>query len=483
MESTVLPDGTLPARLANDASTRWIYDLYRIGQSVARVPARDVRQHILEHIIQGFSAASGCLAATGPEPERLTIVAAVNLPAQVLGRVLKFGERILGRVAAAREPLLLNGDLSDDPRLDGDPHPGNRPASALCWPLVVERRLLGAVTINRTADREPFGPADLEEGRHLVNAIALAVDNARLHAARAERIAELARVNAELADANHALEMAHAQLVQREKLASIGQLAAGVAHEINNPVGYVNSNVTTMRGYLDGMFRLIRAYEEAEAALAADSAALDAVARVKREVKLDYLKDDARSLLDECGEGLERVKRIVQDLRDFAHAGEGEWEWADLHKGLDSTLNIVHNEVKYKAEVVRQYGDLPRVECLPGQVNQVFMNLLVNAAQAIEAHGTITVRTGARGDEVWVEVADTGAGIPEANLAHLFDPFFTTKPVGHGTGLGLSLSYGIVDRHRGRIEVDSRVGEGTTFRVTLPVRHAAAPEAHPTAMP
>ena len=152
-----------------------------------------------------------------------------------------------------------------------------------------------------------------------------------------------------------------------------------------------------------------------------------------------------------------------------------EWLWANLAQGIDSTLNIVSNEVKYKAEVVKEYGDIPDVECLLSQVNQVVMNLVVNAAHAIgEERGRITIRTGAEGDKVWFEVADTGCGIPEASLSRIFDPFYTTKPVGKGTGLGLSLSYGIVQKHNGVIAVTSEVGKGTCFRVTLPIAHIAA---------
>jgi signal transduction histidine kinase len=164
-------------------------------------------------------------------------------------------------------------------------------------------------------------------------------------------------------------------------------------------------------------------------------------------------------------------KVIVQSLKDFSHADvTDEWRFSSLRSGLDSTLNIVNNEIKYKAEVIREYGDIPDVECLPSQLNQVFMNLLVNAAHAIEEHGTITVRTGKERDEVWVDIVDTGHGIPPEHLQKIFDPFFTTKPVGKGTGLGLSLSYGIVQKHHGRFEVKSEVGRGTTFRVWLPVK-------------
>ena len=190
---------------------------------------------------------------------------------------------------------------------------------------------------------------------------------------------------------------------------------------------------------------------------------------MKEQIDFEFIRDDAVSLIDESLEGLLRVKNIVQDLKDFSHVGEDEWLVVDLHKGFDSTLNIVQNELKYKANVIKEYGELPEVECRASQLNQVFMNLLVNASHAIEERGTITVRTGKEGEEVWVEVADTGKGIAPENLKKIFDPFFTTKPIGKGTGLGLSLSYGIIQKHDGRIEVQSEVGKGTTFKVWLPL--------------
>jgi len=162
----------------------------------------------------------------------------------------------------------------------------------------------------------------------------------------------------------------------------------------------------------------------------------------------------------------------VQDLKDFSHVDEADKQWANLERGLDSTLNVARNEIKYKADVVKEYAGIPDIECIPSQLNQVFMNLIVNAAQAIGERGTITVRTGVEQQHVWVEVCDTGCGIPKDHLARIFDPFYTTKPVGQGTGLGLSLSYGIVQHHHGSIEVTSEPGQGSRFRVTLPIQYA-----------
>lgn len=261
------------------------------------------------------------------------------------------------------------------------------------------------------------------------------------------------------------------QLVQSEKLASLGQLAAGVAHEINNPIGFISSNLGALEGYFGNLFEMLKAYGLAAQAIGSPER-LAQLEKLREKLELDFLLTDIPLLIKESKDGVYRVSQIVDNLKAFSRAESSlSWELTDLHNGVDSTLNIVANEIKYKADVVKQYAVLPLVECLPSQINQVIMNLIVNAGQAIGAErGTITLRTGINGETVWIEVADTGCGIPHDTLEKIFDPFFTTKPVGQGTGLGLSLSYGIVKKHNGTISVRSEAGVGTTFKVELPVR-------------
>lgn len=272
------------------------------------------------------------------------------------------------------------------------------------------------------------------------------------------------------------LQEAHDQLLQSEKMASIGQLAAGIAHEINNPIGFVNSNMGSLQTYFHTLFATLDATEALIAHSSDKNQIVTAYAKVKEDAEIDYLKVDFTELMKESRDGLNRVKDIVQALKDFAHVGESNWIEADLHQGLDSTLNIVNNEIKYKADVVKHYGKLPSVKCLASQLNQVFMNLLVNAAHAIKEFGTITIRTSCAetGGNEWVkvEISDTGTGIHPDIMNRIFEPFFTTKPVGTGTGLGLSLSYGIVNKHGGRIEVRSELGKGSSFTVCLPVHQS-----------
>lgn len=275
--------------------------------------------------------------------------------------------------------------------------------------------------------------------------------------------------NEVLAKLNHELESVQHQLIQSEKMASIGQLAAGVAHEINNPIGYVNSNISSLDSYIGELLELLTAYE---AAFEGPNAPVcpDRLSATRQRIDMRYLRDDVQSLVNESKEGIGRVRKIVQDLKDFSRVDTvEEWEYADLHRCIDTTLNIVRNEVKYKAEIIQTYAELPPVLCLPSQLNQVFLNMLVNAAHAIGDRGVISIRTGIQGERVWVEFEDNGEGMSPEVQKRIFEPFYTTKPVGKGTGLGLSLSYSIIQKHHGAIELNSTEGVGTRFRIYVPI--------------
>jgi two-component system NtrC family sensor kinase len=303
----------------------------------------------------------------------------------------------------------------------------------------------------------------------------------------------LKQLNLKLEDTNRMLEVKGSQLeeayaelkatqiriLQQEKMATIGQLAAGVAHEINNPIGFITSNLRTLEKYLGKLGEFIKVQADALRA-SGDQAALEAVARARKEHKLDYIAEDIGDLVEESLEGAERVRKIVQDLKTFSRVNEAEWQFVNLVEGLESTITIVWNEIKYKATLVRDFAELPPVRCYSHQLNQVFMNLLVNAAQAIDKEGRITVKAWQEGEAVAFSVADTGCGIPPENLNQIFMPFFTTKEAGKGTGLGLSVSYEIVQKHQGEILVDSELGKGTTFTVRIPIDargQAGQPEA------
>jgi signal transduction histidine kinase len=302
--------------------------------------------------------------------------------------------------------------------------------------------------------------------------------------ARTRELTELNRQLEEMLDQRQRLE---AQLIQSEKMASLGQLAAGIAHEINNPIGFIMSNLDTLSDYLAVLNRMLALYQDYERAVDSPARKIaEAQAQRIREAKeqedFDFMMSDMTAILDQSREGMVRIKEIVRNLKSFSHVDEDELKEANVNDCIENALKIAWNELKYKCRVHKDYGELPRIACYPGQLNQVFMNLLVNAAQAIPEQGDISITTryvkphGLNNETskaaIEISLADTGIGIPEAEHARIFDPFFTTKPVGSGTGLGLAIVYGIIQKHGGHIRVESEVGRGTTFHITLPLERS-----------
>lgn len=291
---------------------------------------------------------------------------------------------------------------------------------------------------------------------------ALQDDNADLERKVRRREAVLLRRTSQLNTLNERISDVEQQLVQADKLASIGLLAAGVAHEINNPIAYVSSNFGKLEQYL--------------AVLTPDPQ--HSPNQAPTPERLEMIRADMPDLLSEINEGITRIRKIVRSLQDFARTEQADdWQRVILQPGIDATLHMVSNELKYKAEIVTEFAELPEIDCLPSQINQVLLNLLINAAHAMGTErGTITLRTGFDALEVWLQVSDTGSGIDPTILKRIFDPFFTTKPIGQGTGLGLSISYGIVQAHQGTLSVASTLGVGTTFTIRLPINRPSTSE-------
>jgi len=280
----------------------------------------------------------------------------------------------------------------------------------------------------------------------------------------------LAMQNIELQNAYAELKKAQSQMLQREKMVSIGMLAAGVAHEINNPMGYITSNLGSLQKYAQRLAEFIAMQSAALASLSVPADTVDTLEEARQKQKIDFILTDLQALVKESLEGADRVKHIVANLKTFSRLDDtSEFNLADINECLESTLAIVWNELKYKATILKDYGQLPKIYCSANQLNQVFVNLLVNAVQAIDKQGDITIRTWSDEQLVYVSVSDTGCGMDTATQHHIFEPFFTTKEVGKGTGLGMSISYDIVKKHGGNIIVESEVGKGTTFTVSIPV--------------
>ena len=288
-----------------------------------------------------------------------------------------------------------------------------------------------------------------------------------------ERTQELFTANQELSNRHQQLETAYQeltrtqeQLIHSEKMASLGLLVAGIAHELNNPISYVHNNLEFIEEFTERLAKIVLAYSVPDNP---DSERRRRGDEQKQNAKFESTLKTLQELINSCKEGTQRVKQIVLDLRTFSRTDDVGLVMADLHNGLESTLNLLARQYKDRIVVHRDYGNLPKVECLPGQINQVFMNLLQNAAQAIPEKGEVWIKTEPLGDRVNISIRDNGIGIAQKDLDQIYDPFFTTKPVGQGTGLGLSITYGIIEKHRGKIKVTSKLNEGTEFIVELPV--------------
>jgi len=304
-------------------------------------------------------------------------------------------------------------------------------------------------------------PCDIDT---LLISVERALDRRDLQLTARKYKADLERQNTELAVRTAELQRLQVQIVHSEKMASVGQLVAGIAHELNNPAGFVYGNMDLLKDRVADVRDLLAAYDTVT--LPPDHAPL--VNAIKDRIGYEVLAEDLDSMIADCLEGAERIKDVVQNLRLFSRLDEAEIKRVDIHEGIDSTIRLLSRYYSSgRLELRREYGVLPLVSCYASQLNQVWMNLLANAAQSLPNRGTVTISTRQDGDSVEVSISDNGCGVPPDQLSRIFDPFFTTKPVGEGTGLGLSISYGIIERHGGTISVVSTVGSGTTFTIRI----------------
>jgi two-component system NtrC family sensor kinase len=271
----------------------------------------------------------------------------------------------------------------------------------------------------------------------------------------------------ELRKANTEIRNTQTTLVQSAKMISLGQIVAGVAHELNNPVAFIYSNMHHLSTYIEKVKRIITEYRGVRDGLSQGEK--EGIEALEKELDIDFILTDMSELTNSCLDGANRTKDIVTGLRTFSRMDESVFKYTDLHEGIKSTVRLLNTEFKNRIIVHQEFGEIPEVECSPTQINQVFMNLLANAAQAIVGRGNIWIRTRVVRDSVEVQIEDSGAGMSSETVSQIFDPFFTTKKVGEGTGLGLSIAYGLIQKHNGKIDVKSQLGKGTVFTVVIPI--------------
>lgn len=447
--------------------------LFASYQAISSFP--DVISHLSDILILTCEAMSPANVAIvylySPEEDSLRTAACVGVDEAEMSKIrIRPGEGAAGKVYVTKESILFSSDAefrADLASRESSTREQSERAflsigrieSLLYVPLLFRDECLGVLAI---ANAGQEGEHRIRSAQMLASGISVAIANSKLNRDLEGRIEEL--------------KQAQALLLQSEKMASIGQLAAGVAHEINNPIGFINSNLSTLEEYVSDLKVFISRSEEIRQTISSQfngqvSPLIGELDELKKKLDVDYVLGDLDNLIQESREGSNRVKKIVQDLRTFSRSDTGEIQTASVNSVLDSALNIVWNQLKYNCTVTKDYGQIPDIRCNPNQIGQVFVNILVNAGQAFEKdkHGEIKIRSYYEGNRAFAEITDNGKGISPENLKKIFDPFFTTKPAGQGTGLGLSISYGIIEKHGGHILVNSEVGVGTVITVELPV--------------
>lgn len=481
---------TLPVRQNDSEGTEAVARMsrrLRALEDVVAVTREVMGSHELDHVLRvALEKLMSWMDAEGgsillAEPDRSMRFAIATGPgAEDLQDVrIPQGEGIAGWVVTHRRPLAV-ADVARDPRFCAEPdaRTGFQTRSVLACPLTVRDQIIGvAELVNKRGG--PFTRDDRICLEAVAFPIAAAIENARVHEslqrsqelvmehsrtleARVwERTAELRAANRRYAEANRRLREAKDQMVHAEKMASIGSIAAGVAHEINNPIGFVGSNLKTLGNYVRDIKEVLM---ECRRGLSGE-----ALARRWEEADLDFMFEDLDNLMAESRDGIQRVVGIVRDLKQFSHSDRGALEETDLNECLGAALTLLSNELKYSAQVETHFADLPKIQAYASLLTQVFVNLIINAVHALDDEGRILLQTSQMDDFVEVTITDNGCGMTPEVQARIFDPFFTTKEVGKGTGLGLAISYEIVQRHLGEMRLQSAPGEGTTFTIRIPV--------------
>jgi signal transduction histidine kinase len=399
-----------------------------------------------------------CSAFQGTFPEPRIITISQNLFSQ-----LKSGE------------ALIPSRLTDQPEF----------AEGQMFPIKRSDKILGLLILGPSSNLIHFPPEDQSIFRMLATQTAIAIENNHYieetkkliqkiteSEIRQKYVTELEKKNLELQELYRNLQDTQSQLIQSEKMASLGQMVAGIAHELNNPIGFVYANMITLQNYIRSINKILDLLTKKFDSKNSSGKDLLSLKKLSEELELDFIKEDINNLISDSLQGSRRVKDVVLNLRNFSRLDEAETKKVDLHQGLDSTLLILNHEFKNKIKIHKDYGILPEIQCRAGQINQVFMNILINAIQAIRDGGNIWITSRVKGGNIKIEIRDDGMGIPKSIQNRIFDPFFTTKPVGSGTGLGLSISYRIISEHGGTIKVESEENKGTVFIISIPISKA-----------
>ncbi|MBX9696147.1 MAG: GAF domain-containing protein, partial [Cyanobacteria bacterium] len=336
--------------------------------------------------------------------------------------------------------------------------------SLVVQPIMYRDSSRGVILIAEIDPRRYWSPSELELVKSVAGQVAVAIEQASLIEELSQKNDDLVQKNLNLDTKNLELRHMQSQLIHHEKMASLGRLVAGIAHELNNPINFVYGNLPYLKEYVNDLKRLVESFDQLNQA--------QEVAKLKEEVKYDFLMTDLDNIIADLNEGADRIRQIIRNLRSFSRLDEAELKEASIQECIESTLKLLSQYYgRDKVELVRNFGDVQPILCYPGQLNQVLMNLLTNAAQALEGipGPKVEVTLEVTDKELMITVSDNGPGIKDDIQSKIFDPFFTTKPVGQGTGLGLSICHSIMERHGGRIELKSELGQGTTFRAILPI--------------
>ncbi|MCC5637947.1 GAF domain-containing sensor histidine kinase [Nostoc sp. CHAB 5844] len=440
-------------------------------QVTASLNLKPVSRLLIQEAAQLIPSTGGAILLLDKKNNVFEILAEIG-GTSYLQHPIKLGEGIIGSIVQMGRGEIVNNIVSY-PRFLGERKQFN---SLICVPLNVEERVVGTIVIGSETSIN-YTNRDLKLLSILAMQAGVAIEKALLYEQSCEA-AKIAQIQAQqLQNTLHELQQTQAQLIQSEKMSSLGQLVAGIAHEINNPVNFISGNISHAQQYVDDLLRLVQIYQS-------NCNYVPEIQALIEEIDLDFLSEDLPKLIGSMSLGIKRVREIVSSLRNFSRSEQAQMTAADIHEGIDSTLLILNNRLKtgcgkFGIEVIKNYEVLPLVECYPSQLNQIFMNIIANAIDALEGQekeGMITISTSLENGKALanyphavIQIQDNGSGMSQAVRDRLFEPFFTTKPIGKGTGLGMPICRKIVEKHNGTIECISKPGQGTTFCIQIPI--------------